>query len=278
MSERIKNRKTSGADVGRPSDLPDFRDPPLNEVVLGVQFAPAKGYSQIRASEVWALFKSAFPEVEEQPPLPPSFEVFGLPQATQMNLGFITGPRHDRFWFLAPSGDELIQFQHDRLLHNWRKVGDGSNQYPRFERMIESFRAELGALEGYFTSLAPQSLVINQCEISYINNIPWDDGPVDAWLKFLHFQGETPDDFTAAFRRVLPGAEGQPNSRLICEAVTAFVSTQRIIRLTLSVRGAPAQTDVPTALEFLTRGRDVMVRTFAEITTESAHKKWQRIQ
>jgi uncharacterized protein (TIGR04255 family) len=227
---------------------------------------------------VWALFRSSFPEVEEQPALPPSFEVFGLPQAAQMSLGFITGPMHDRFWFLAPSRDELIQFQHDRLLHNWRKVGDGANQYPRFGRMAESFRAELGALEGYFATLAPQSLAINQCEITYVNNIPWDDGPVDAWLKFLHFDGGATDDFSASFRRVLPDADGQPRGRLICEAATAFVSTQRIIRLTLSIRGAPAQPDIPAALEFLQRGSEMIVRTFAEVTTESAHKKWQRSQ
>jgi hypothetical protein len=113
--------------LDRPSDLPDFRDPPLNEVLLGVQFAQAKGYSQIRVGEVWGLFKSAFPEVEEQPPLQPSFEVFGLPQAAQGWAGFVMGPTHNRFWFLTRQKDELIQFQHDRLLHNWRKVG--TNEY-----------------------------------------------------------------------------------------------------------------------------------------------------
>ncbi len=274
----LKNMNTLGDDVGRSTDLPDFRDPPLSEVVLGVQFSPATGYSQIRAGEVWALFKSAFPEIEEQPALPPSFEVFGLPQAAQMNLGFITGPSHDRFWFLAPSREELIQFQSDRLLHNWRKMGDASNYYPRFERMIESFRTELRTLESYFASLSRQSLAINQCEVTYVNNIQWDDGPVDVWLKFLHFDGGSSDDFMASFRRVLPGAEGQPSGRLICEAATAFVSSKRIIRLTLSVRGAPAGPDVPLALEFLERGHEMIVRTFAEVTTESAHKRWQRIQ
>jgi uncharacterized protein (TIGR04255 family) len=263
--------------LDRPSDLPDFRDPPLNEVLLGVQFAQAKGYSQIRVGEVWGLFKSAFPEVEEQPALQPSFEVFGLPQAAQMGLGF--GPTHNRFWFLTRQKDELIQFQHDRLLHNWRKVGDRTNQYPRFERMIEKFRAELDALERYFASLAPQSLTINQCEISYINLIPWDEGPAEAWLRFVHF-GDTPvDDFTALFRRALPAAQGQPRARLICEAVTVLVPpTRRAIRLTLTVRGAPPRLDVPAALEFLQHGREIVVRTFAEITTESAHQKWQRVQ
>jgi uncharacterized protein (TIGR04255 family) len=265
--------------LDRSSHLPDFRSPPLHEVVLGVQFAQAKGYSQIRAGEVWDLFRAAFPEAEEHPPLQPQFEVFGLPASAQMSLGFVSAPTHDRFWFLTPQKDELIQFQHDRLLHNWRKVGDGTNEYPRFDRMFKNFGTELVTLEGYFATLAPQALAINQCEVSYINLIPWDEGPVEAWLNFVHFADTAVDDFTAVFRRALPGVEGQPRARLICEAATALIpSTKRAIRLTLSVRGAPARADVSAALEFLEHGHEIVVRAFAEITTESAHKKWQRVQ
>lgn len=62
----------------RPDHLPDFRTPPLNEVVVGVQFAPARGYQQILAGEVWELYRAQFPTVEEMPPIPPAFETFGL--------------------------------------------------------------------------------------------------------------------------------------------------------------------------------------------------------
>ena len=105
----------------RPDDLPDFGKPPLNEVVLGVQFAPPSGYSQIRAGQVWELFKGKYPHTEEYMPLPPVFETFGPRVVAQANqLEFIDGPMHDRYWFLNDAHDELIQFQQDRLLHNWR--------------------------------------------------------------------------------------------------------------------------------------------------------------
>src|SRR4051794_13517866 len=77
--------------VTRPETLPDFCTPPLNEVVVGVQFTPARGYQQIRAGEVWALFRSIFPKVEEFPALPPMFETFGLPQAQHINFGIVSG-------------------------------------------------------------------------------------------------------------------------------------------------------------------------------------------
>lgn len=109
----------------RPADLPDFSKPPLNEVVLGVQFSPPAGYTQIQAGEVWNLYRERYPRVEEYMPLPPAYELFGLPGMGQTSnqFSFLEGPLHDRYWFLRTAGDELIQFQNDRLLHNWRKVG-----------------------------------------------------------------------------------------------------------------------------------------------------------
>ena len=271
----------SRAPVDRPTDLPDFRNPPLNEVVLGVQFSPARGYSQIRAGEVWALYKSKFPLVEEQPPLTPVFETFGRLQPMQMNLGIITGASHDRFWFLTPEKDELIQFQEDRLLHNWRKVGEGTNEYPRFERMIEKFERELGGLEGYFATLSPQTLAINQCEVTYVNHIPWTGAAgndASRWLRFLQFGDSLAEEFSITFRRTIPSPTNQPIGRLICEASAALADGKRVIRLSLTARGAPARPDVSAALDFLQRGREIVVRAFAQLTTEAAHQEWQRVQ
>jgi uncharacterized protein (TIGR04255 family) len=220
----------------RPPALPDFADPPLNEVVLGVQFAPAQGYSQIRAGEVWSLYKDRFPLVEEHPPLVPAFETFGRPQAAQFGMGFVTGASHDRFWFLTPSKEELIQFQQDRLMHNWRKVGDEKNPYPRFETMIRNFEQELVSLETYFASLATQTILINQCEVTYVNHIPLEH---DDWLRFVRFEGLDVEDFAMTFRRILH-RESEPVGRLICETTTVIVPGNKLmLRLALTARGAP---------------------------------------
>src|SRR5688572_8563699 len=101
------------------SGLPEFSQPPINEVVLGVQFVTPGKYSQIFAGRVWSLFEKKYPHVEEQRPLEQQFETFGLP-AAQNKIKFITGPTHDRFWFIDESKCELVQFQADRLHHNWR--------------------------------------------------------------------------------------------------------------------------------------------------------------
>ena len=211
--------------MARPDDLPDFKSPPLNEVVIGVQFTPATGYQQVRVSEVWSLFRKDFPSVQEMAPLPPTFETFGLPQGgrrgPQINLKSM--PEHSRYWFIAPSEEEVLQFQQDRLLHNWRKVGDKTNEYPRFETLIEKFEKELQTLEAYFASLAPQSLKINQCEITYTNHIEIEDSAsvasVQDWLSFVRFDNLQPEDFVITLRRVIFSAEGKPLGRLIYETV-----------------------------------------------------------
>lgn len=264
----------------RPGHLPDFENPPLNEVVLGVQFSPPKGYQQIYAGEVWNLFRSEFPKVEEHHPLAPVFETFGLPKSGR--LGIIKGPSHDRFWFLSQNGDELIQLQQDRLLHNWRKVGDQENEYPRFESMIKSFNEELEKLEGYLNDLSPQELTINQCEISYINHIAPKAGETivsSDWLRYVMFDNNEPEDFSANFREVIYDSDKKPQGRFICESTTGRdTDGTRIIIMTLTVRGAPKYTDIKSALEFLSKGRESIVCRFTDLTTDDAHKKWGRVK
>ncbi|HJQ17141.1 MAG TPA: TIGR04255 family protein, partial [Allosphingosinicella sp.] len=156
----------------RPSHLPDYGNPPLHEVVLGVQFATPAGYSQIRAGEVWSLYREDYPEVEEHPMLPASFETFGpRNRGIQPQLEFIQGASHDRFWFLSPDRTELIQFQNNRLLHNWREIPGTDITYPRFDYMIGRFESEIRKFSSYAKELSGQDININQCEVTYINNI-----------------------------------------------------------------------------------------------------------
>ena len=198
----------------RPSRLPEYRAPPLNEVVLGVQFAPANGYQQINAGEVWGLFKPDYPQVPDMPPITPDFETFG-PASIQpmLSFGLVSGAQHDRFWFMSEREEELIQFQQDRLLHNWRKNVDGTNVYPRFEVMVAKFAEELHRLEDYFKGLSPQEIVCNQAELSYVNHIALSGqsghgnrGRAADWLRLVEF-GEEPDDFSCVFRRQIRGTD-----------------------------------------------------------------------
>lgn len=273
----------TASDYDRPNSLPDFSLPPLNEVVLGVQFESPSGYQQIYVGDVWKLYKKDYPIHQEQAPLPPSFETFGLSaQLPTAEFNLFSGAAHDRFWFLDVNGNELIQFQNDRLLHNWRKLGNSLSEYPRFNNMVSKFKKELVSFESFVNELSPQKLNINQCEISFINQISVDDYTgleATNWLKFLSFDTKYPDDFSLTFRETILDAQGKAQGRLIIEAGSAVDSNRKkIIRLNLTVRGAPEKADIKSALSFLCIGHDLIVNRFAEITTDSAHHKWGRVK
>ena len=263
----------------RPPHLPDFRSPPLDEVVLGVQFAPVPGYLSIHAGEVWDLFRGEFPLVQEQPPIAPAFETFGLPQPGKISFEFMSAPPHSRFWFLSKDKEELIQFQSDRLLHNWRKIGNKTNEYPRFESIIIKFEQEILTLENYFKKFNSSKLNINQCEISYVNKINISKNPdAEYWLRFVNFSDLAMDDFSIVFRRAIVGSDGKPRGRLICEASSGGdAKGEKVISLSLTARGAPETPDLRSALDFVKQGRETVVTTFASITTDSAHRIWGRI-
>ncbi|WP_162260127.1 TIGR04255 family protein [Bosea sp. Root670] len=275
-----------GAAVARPEHLPEFQNPPLDEVVIGIQFEPNAAYQQIFAGEVWGLFRDRFPKVEEKPPLQPVFETFGPPTPPQQNLQLFSGASHDRFWFLTNEGEELLQFQHDRFLHNWRRRGNVNLVYPRFEPMLDKFAGECKEIEDYFNSLEKGPLAINQCELSYINilrgSLPtFAEGA--KWLRFLDASnvGAT-DDFNVVFRKVIE-RNGGPIGRLYCNAASAVVASadggaEQAIRFDLTVRGVPAEPSLGGALEFMRIARDIIVQKFATLTTDSAHEAWGRLK
>jgi len=268
---------------GRPPHLPEFLNPPVSEVAIGVQFRPPLGYQQIRAGEVWNLYRSDYPNAEEQSPLPPAFETFGPPRSqSQPPINFVSGATHDRFWFISESGAELIQFQDDRLMHNWREMGLPDNPYPRFEQMIAKFEAELTELGRYIKGLAPQDLQINQCEVTYINTIKVDELPdsrPSTWLRGLEMPTGAVEDFQYVFRRTIRDAKGHPSGRRTCEAVSAHTrDLEPVIRLTITARGAPPSSKISDAITYLKQGRDLIVLGFVEFTTDAAQAHWGRVK
>lgn len=267
--------------TNRPAHLPDFENPPVSEVVVGVQFRTPVGYTQIRAGEVWNLYRENYPKVEEHPALAPSFETFGpASRAPQVPFNLITGASHDRFWFVSDQGTELIQFQCDKLIHNWRKMDMPENAYPRFGHMIAKFEAELRKFESYTETLTPQSLEINQCEISYINTIRMSEiegSRPSTWLRGLDLPKGGPEDFSYAFRRVIEDEGGKPTGRLTCEVLSGQTAEMEpVMRLTLTVRGAPKTPNIDDSVSYLNEGRILIVLAFAEITTDAAHRHWRR--
>ena len=270
----------------RPPDLPDYERPPLVEVVLSIQFAPLSGFGNLNSALLWELFRAKFPKYQEQPPLPPAFEVFGLnPTATpqiQVSMGVPTV----RFWFDKEDGSEVIQIQNNRFVHNWRKSKE-DQEYIHYEKIRRHFREEVKKLEDYLCEHDFEELHPNQCEVIYINHISLPDSSnpynnLHRVLSFLaqpNFGRKTPhlEDSTLQLRFILRDKE-ENIGRLHVHAVPALhIAGQKpLIQLALTARGRPHAETVESAFDFMDLGRDAIVRTFDSITTSEMHSYWGR--
>jgi len=269
--------------------LPDFTAPPITEVALSVQFAPPSGYRELYAREVWAIFEKLFPDLEEMPPLPPSFEVFGGPEMPgfKLNFGIVSAPMRNRYWFLTPDKTELIQFQQDKFIHNWRKVVDLNNEYPRFEAVIEEFSNELTLLDTYFKNKGWGPITPNQCEVIYVNQMSLLDEAGRERPRSFYFRsidlsdGDADDinDFSISIRKTIRSGSGTPLGRLYVESSTAVDAEGKpIIVLNLTAKGAPAEPTLDATKAFLLTARELIVTSFTKFTSDEAHALWGRKQ
>lgn len=267
--------------MSRPANLPDFKSPPLNEIVLGVQFDQIPGYELINAGEVWSRYKAEYPQVVTQPPLAPVFETFGARPSPNFQVQIGDAIQHPRFWFMQRDGHELVQFEPTRLMHNWRQIDGVGGEYPRYEYLADRFEKELSVLSQFAVDFGRSSLSITQAELSYFNRLYIDEGK-NEWpfedLGFISMSANEVEVGGGSFQKVLSDKEG-PVARMYVEFGTNWDSTGRpFILFSHTVRGAPRKAGIAGALEFLASGRQVIVESFAKLTTEEAHKKWQRTQ
>lgn len=261
----------------RPEHLPDFTDPPLDEVVLGVQFAPVLSYASVDARDVWELFRSEFPKVQEQLLLQPQFETFGganLQPSFQFQVG--APPVGSRLWFISAQENHLLQFQSDRFLMNWRK-NPNPQPYPRFEGIADAFEKNLISLASHLESHFDHATEINQAEVTYINIIPIDEfSDVDQWFSVWNGGILNIEGLNTSFNEVIKDENGKPYARLFhaIQSVYSIDGKHKAFNLSLTFRGKPSGTDVASAMHFLTTGREAIVMRFKQMTTDTAHRHW----
>jgi uncharacterized protein (TIGR04255 family) len=275
----------------RPHDLPDFERPPLNELVLSIQFGslPLKNF---HAGLLWQRFAMLYPKVEEQPPLEPVFETFGAPQAreAQATLQFTAVPGTLRYWFVSHNENELVQIQGDRLVHNWRQRSR-DDQYPRYEVLREKLEWEIATAAEFFREYDIGEIACNQCEVSYINAISLDD---DSELRpsdiLTSWQEQYSDDYLSGLELetgrtrfnvsfVIPAESGkEPLGRLhiLAQPVILRLTGRLAMQLTVTARGRPRDENVASSFAWLDEGRRAAVRAFTSITTQKMHRLWGR--
>jgi uncharacterized protein (TIGR04255 family) len=277
---------TSKAPASSAAGLPHFRDPPVSEVALSIQFDPLSRLQIHHFGLLWLEFQTRFPKVESRPPIDRQVETFPKEPVTQPQIAFeLVNPFiTPRVWFISANGSELLQVQQDRFIVNWRRVRpeDRYPRYPHIRRMLED---EFIIFAKFVAAQKLGNIVPNQCEVTYINQIQtgsvWErHSQVGRVLNVMapEFNDEslpTPEQFRFS-AQYLMGDSNAPIGRLHLDFHPAFRPVDRspTFAMNLTARGKPLGDGFDGVAKFMDVARENIVRGFRALTTPAMHKEW----
>lgn len=264
-----------------PDALPDFREPPLQEVALSVQFTPLDALSVPHIGLLWDGFRERFPKTEEHPPIEPAFERFGAVQIREpIRLRVRQKYPRPRVWFVNDEETNLLQIQEDRFVSNWRRRS-AEAEYPRYPILRKSFLGDFGTFQDFVRTHDLGELDLVQCEVTYVNHFelpePLTIGEAVTVFRESYSEPFLPDIEGGALRlRYVITCADKPCGRL---HVHADLSRQSGVRLVLTARG-PLRGGESTegVCGFFDLGHEWIVRGFTAMTSGQLHKKWGRTQ
>jgi uncharacterized protein (TIGR04255 family) len=266
----------------RPADLPDYENPPVNEVVIGIQFEQT-AITGAHIGMFWAQMRDEFPKAFEQPPLDRRIENFEPQRFSPQIVEFSQVWRGSRHWLTSVDDVHLIQIQNDRLVYNWRRRSDNA-VYPHFEELQEKFWQIVEKWSAFLEN-EKEHLNLTQWELSYINHILTPDGQptlgeiLSFWGEKLNeAMGGAVDAGRIEAQKILRDGD-TPWARFFINVTTAVRADQTpLVIFELTVRGSPGNGegvwDITRNRIFQARRR--IVSAFDTLTTEGMHALWGR--
>ena len=276
----------------RPTNLPDYSDPPVDEVVIGISFMSVSGFSTNHVAKYRDLVKAEFPGLQYQPRLitplesltqegssaPPSFG----------HLGFFTQPfaqPSQRTWLVNADDQRVIQIQDDAFLTNWRRRD--LKPYPHFEPLLGEFWERFSLFRDQVVNDTVIRLQAQQLEVTYINWVPFDTAPLSSWFGpaessrlAVDGTGILPEHVTwnASY---LVRRNDVAVARMHCRQIEALRTGPGAphlgVQLDLTCRAplAPGATD-DEINDLAFEARNTIVWGFTSLTTEEGHRNWGR--
>lgn len=270
--------------------LPAFEYPPVTEVVVSAQFEPLPKFAIPQMGLLWQRFRDQYPRTEQHPALPTTVERLGMRSMAEPKFWVEVEPTV-RLWFLNEAGDQLVQIQSDRFIRNWRRVPSEAGTYPRFyNSILPRFTEDYRAFCAFLKDEQIGQPVVNQVEVSYINNIVMGD----AW----HSHGDLGKMFRGWSRDPLIGRAPESinlRSSYVIESDTreflgrlhtviqsgyrtdpGNAEDEAVFVFTLTARGRPLGEGEPGMLAFVELAHREIVQSFDKMTTNEAHAIWRK--
>ncbi|MCO6455395.1 MAG: TIGR04255 family protein [Pirellulaceae bacterium] len=261
----------------------DFTNPPVIELVLGVQFEPV-GLTNAHFGWFWRSHLGAGwespREVDRAPEQIENFgEDFGL-RIPRLGIRLQTSPVVNRLQLTHRSGDRMIQMQDTRFFYNWIRKNE---EYPRYDSVKNGFQMAFEGFQNWIQEEGLGELRANQWEVIYVNHFArgtvWEDS--SDWHRVLpgllspvvNYGGTRFENMNGEWRSEIPEQKGrlhlllrhQPGRRSKEPRSDAIV-------LQLTARG-PVDDSV-RLLDGFNIGHEAIVRSFLDITSNEAQEYW----
>jgi uncharacterized protein (TIGR04255 family) len=262
--------------------LPDYENPPVIEVVCGAHFDPLPGFRSTTVATFWRSINSEYPDAQDQAPLspPPSVsESVETPSVTASRL-----PPLPRVFLIGKQPNWLMQIQHDRFLHNWRKL-DEKDTYPHYPEVSKRYWDAWAKFSQFCRDNEMGAPHVRQLEMTYVNHVlqheGWeslsDMGTVfpDLTWRSEHTFLPSPDfmQWSAAFR--LPEDRGRLD--IAIKPARRQIDSAGLLLCELTVRGRPEAGDERAMSAWFDLARQWIVCGFADLASDKVQTDvWQR--
>lgn len=261
------------------STHPDWKRPPVIEVVLGVQFAPIPGLSNGHLGLFWHTMRNEYPRADDAPPVPLALEIFGDgPDFGVPGIGIGPASGDSRLRLRSSDGSRMVQVQNGWLLANWMKRPDSA--YPGYTGVLEQFSNAHAKLAEFLSSEGLPAISPDMWEVTYIDHIP--RGSV--WQNWSDIPGVVPG--------LLGNCSSQSGGFQSIGGNWGFGLGENRGRLQISLQTARTVADPPadilvvrssargpiiddSVVDSLNHGRGAVVDTFMDLVSDSAKTYWK---
>lgn len=253
--------------------LPDYKQPPVVEVLIAVFFARLESFTVIDYGMFLEKIRDRYPKIEERTPL-----------LTGSASELLTLPPYPRLIFKDESESFLMQLQPDVFISNWRKQ-KSIDQYPHFGEAQGRFWTGWKLLQEMAEERSLGKIQPSRFEVTYLNQLVPDQGVsairamselvplVD--LSFLNAGKILPAPKTANLVLQFPMDAKDATLTATLQQGNRTEDNREVLQLELTARMFASGSEGELE-NFLDEAHRWIVQGFTDLTSATAHKKWER--
>jgi uncharacterized protein (TIGR04255 family) len=255
-----------------------FRNPPVVERVLGVQFEPL-GLTSGHLGWFWKTYLTdEWTKANDAPPLNESYERFGKFDVDLPKIRFEARSEipANRLQIRKADGRKILQIQDTRFVLNWVRTDEGD--YPRYPAIRAEFFGWFERFVEFSSAAGLQAIEVNQWEVAYVNHIDqgglwstpadWPNVIPGLLFRVQDFGGTHFERMSGEWHCEIPEQRG----RLYSAVQYQQRPSGAILRLNFTARGPVRERAM--LQEKFDLGHEAIIRSFVDITSPAAHEVW----